>query len=162
MEGEILPEIMRIYLSIDLIFHFEPKPSQGKVNGLLWFSHTLLAPVRIGLFFIFPPGALKHLYLEDEVSNCSVSVVFACLYFPLYVNDFFLFYRGGGSVWLGEEGGLALIGQAEGILGTSCPVYMLSHAGGIDGKTAGALAVAFRLAEGYAQSKSKRGDSGLK
>lgn len=51
-------------------------------------------------------------------------------------------------MWLGEEGGLDFIGGAEGRLGTSCPVYMLSHAGGIDGKTAGALAVAFRWAEG--------------
>jgi len=26
MEREILPEIMCIYLGVDLIFHFEPKP----------------------------------------------------------------------------------------------------------------------------------------
>lgn len=41
-----------------------------------------------------------------------------------------------------------LTGRAEGRLGTSCPVYMLSRAGGIDGETAGALAVVFRWAEG--------------
>ena len=41
-----------------------------------------------------------------------------------------------------------LIGGAEGRLGTSWPVCMLSHAGGIDGETVGALAVAFRWAEG--------------
>lgn len=51
-------------------------------------------------------------------------------------------------MWLGEEGGLDLLGGVDGRLGTSCPVYMLSHAGGIDGKAAGALAVAFRRAGG--------------
>lgn len=84
--------------------------------------------MRIGLLFRFPPGALKHLYLE-EVGNCGASVVFAHRYLPLYVTDFFLFYRGWASVWLGEEGGLDLTGGVEGRLGTSCPVYMLSHAG---------------------------------
>lgn len=69
--------------------------------------------MRIGQFFRYPPGALKQLCLEDEISNCSASVVFACLYLPLYVKDFSLFYRYGGSAWLGEKGGLDLIGGVE-------------------------------------------------
>lgn len=70
--------------------------------------------MRIGQFFEFPPGALKQLCLEDEISNRSASVVFACLYLPLYVKDFSLFYRQGRSAWLGEEGGLELRGGVEG------------------------------------------------
>lgn len=70
--------------------------------------------MRIGLFFRFPPGALKQLCLEDEINNCSVSVVFVCLYLPLCLQDFSLFYRREGSAWLGEEGDLDLIGGVEG------------------------------------------------
>lgn len=69
--------------------------------------------MRIGLFFRLPPGALKQLCLEDEINNCSVSVVFVCLYLPLYVKYFSLFYRHEGSAWLGEEGDLDLIGEFE-------------------------------------------------
>ena len=38
MEREILPEIMRIYLGIDLIFHFEPKPAyrQGQWPSVVY------------------------------------------------------------------------------------------------------------------------------
>lgn len=43
----------------------------------------------------------------------------------------------GGGRWFGHNGRL----------GCSCPLYVLSHAGGVDGETAGALAVVFRWAE---------------
>lgn len=69
--------------------------------------------------------------------------MFACLYLPLYIQDFSLFYRHEGSAWPGEEGDLDLIGGVEG-LGTSCPVFVLSQARSGDGETA---AVVFRWAE---------------